>query len=104
VAAGPDGTRGRAARRWWYGEYRMIIVPGEVAPVVAFDDEEEDVARRVALFADLRLINAAIARMGVACRVSAEAAGLYPTDELPALVAAARHQYLDVLYQLGGTR
>jgi hypothetical protein len=46
--------------------------------------------RRLALLADLELLNHELARMGVAPYISVEAAGLYPADEIPDLIASTR--------------
>jgi hypothetical protein len=67
-------------------------------------DPGDDDCRRAELFNDLSIINGAIEALDVPCRVSLKAARLYPTADLPALVAAAHRQYLDVLYQLGGMK
>jgi hypothetical protein len=58
---------------------------------------------RAELFAELGVINAELARLGVPAKVPVEVAEIYPTSDLVTLVAAARRQHLTVLFQLGGT-
>ena len=62
-------------------------------------DDERD-----RLLGELDTINAALAGLGVAARVNAAVAALCDRDEdVARLVSLARRQWLDVLYQLGGT-
>jgi hypothetical protein len=70
-----------------------MLATGEV---VVADDRER-------LLGELETINAAITVMGVTARAAMDVAALCPLDELVRMVVAARRQYLDVLYQLGGT-
>jgi hypothetical protein len=65
--------------------------------------ERDEPARRLALMEELGLINVELARLGVPARVTVLVADLYPTEQLPDLIAAARQHFLVVLYQLGGT-
>ena len=63
------------------------------------DDDERD-----RLLGELDTINTALAGLGVAARVNAAVAALCDRDEdVARLVSLARRQWLDVLYQLGGT-
>jgi hypothetical protein len=65
---------------------------------VVADDERDR------LLGELDTINTALAGLGVAARVNAAVAALCDRDEdVARLVALARRQWLDVLYQLGGT-
>jgi hypothetical protein len=65
---------------------------------VVADDERDR------LLGELDTINTALAGLGVAARVSAAVAALCDRDEdVARLVGLARRQWLDVLYQLGGT-
>ena len=92
VAASPDALLGS----WETGpEPDLILAAGEVAVTDGQDRER--------LLGELKTINAAIGDLGVAARAAMDVAVLCPPDELARLVAAARHQYLDVLHQLGGT-
>ena len=61
-------------------------------------DDERD-----RLLGELDEINTALAGLGVAARVNAAVAVLCSDGELTRLVGLARRQWLDVLYQLGGT-
>jgi hypothetical protein len=64
---------------------------------VVADDERDR------LLGELDTINTALAGLGVAARVSGAVAALCENGELTRLVVVARRQWLDVLYQLGGT-
>jgi hypothetical protein len=58
---------------------------------------------RAELLGELAVINELLADRGVPAVVSSRLAEVFPTSDLPRLVAFARKQYLGVLYQLGGT-
>jgi hypothetical protein len=58
---------------------------------------------RARLLEELAVVNAELSRLGVPAKVPVEVAEIYPTADLVTLVAAARRQWLTVLYQLGGT-